>query len=345
MKTNGPTADDAHHNFSAPTEPEEPDCRLHAAWFAQVSEAADGLLAEQVPKQSGGSASVSTSSLAPTDRVLRQEVRLASPSRSGLIIMALIGFIFAAVVAAVISFPVTLFESWRPPAGGRAVDQPTSLEPLTSATSEMENELGTPKLIAEPSVGVPGEPAQMRLTLRGRAHDAVVIVRGLVPGMELSAGTAVTGDRWELSATDLPYAWIAPPQDFVGSADLIAELRLPNAQIADRQIVHVEWTRTATGPEHQREREQISEQKKIDPAPPIAPATVQHSLNRDLTTAAPPMSAEPSQGQLGRKQGKSARAREKPSLRRSSVYDGSRGAPPASFDNTRTFKGFWDWSR
>jgi hypothetical protein len=27
------------------------------------------------------------------------------------------------------------------------------------------------------------------------------------------------------------------------------------------------------------------------------------------------------------------------------VSDGSRGSPPASFDNTRTFKGFWDWSR
>jgi hypothetical protein len=185
----------------------------------------------------------------------------------------------------------------------------------------------------------------MRLALRGQAHDAVVIVRGLIPGMELSAGTSVSGDRWELTATDLPYAWIAPPQDFVGSVELIAELRLPNAQIADHQIVHVEWIRAVTGPEHRREGEQIPAQKGIDLAPPVASAAVQSSHKRDVVTAPPPMSAEPSQGQLGRKEGKGPRSREKSSLRRSTVSDGSRGSPPASFDNTRTFKGFWDWSR
>ena len=63
--------------------------------------------------------------------------------------------------------------------------------------------------------------------------------------------TSGVGDRWELAATDLPYAWIAPPPDFVGSVELVAELRLPNAEIADRQIVHVECAngqrpRTAT---------------------------------------------------------------------------------------------------
>ena len=83
------------------------------------------------------------------------------------------------------------------------------------------------------------------LTLRGQANDAVVILRGLVPGMELSAGSAVSGDSWQLSATDLPYAWIAPPKDFVGFADVVVELRLPNAQITDRQTLHLKWARAA----------------------------------------------------------------------------------------------------
>jgi hypothetical protein len=59
--------------------------------------------------------------------------------------------------------------------------------------------------------------------------------------MELSAGGAVSGDTWQLSATDLPYAWIAPPEGFVGSADLVAELRLANDKIADRRAIHLEW--------------------------------------------------------------------------------------------------------
>ena len=343
VKLNGATVADGNRNVSAPTEPEEPDCRLHEAWSAKVSETADGPLPAQAPEPSRVSPSIATNSLAPGDRVLGQEARLVSPSRSGLIPIALIGFVFAAAVAAVtFSLPVSLFESWRPPGSGRGVDQSTSSEPLTSATSEMENERGTPKLIAEPSVGVPGEPVQMRLALRGQAHDAVVIVRGLKPGMELSAGTSGIGDRWELAATDLPYAWIAPPQDFVGSVELVAELRLPNAEIADRQIVHVEWTRTATAPEHQREGAKIPGQKEIE-TPPIA--AVQPSHNREVVTAPPPMSAVPSQGQLGRKEGRSPRPREKSSLRHPTISDGSRGSPPASSDNTRTFKGFWDWSR
>jgi hypothetical protein len=59
--------------------------------------------------------------------------------------------------------------------------------------------------------------------------------------MELSTGGAIAGDIWQLSATDLPYAWIAPPKDFVGFADLVAELRLSNDKIADRRAVHLEW--------------------------------------------------------------------------------------------------------
>ena len=55
---------------------------------------------------------------------------------------------------------------------------------------------------------------------------------------------------------------VARPQDFVGSVELIAELRLPNAEIADRQIVRVAWRRAATGPENQREGEQISGTKR-----------------------------------------------------------------------------------
>jgi hypothetical protein len=100
---------------------------------------------------------------------------------------------------------------------------------------------------------------------------------------------------------------VARPQDFVGSVELIAELRLPNAEIADRQIVRAAWRRAATGPENQREGEQISGQKEIGPTPRIV--AVQPSHNREVVTALPSMSAEPSQGQF-RKKGQKSRPRE-----------------------------------
>jgi hypothetical protein len=58
--------------------------------------------------------------------------------------------------------------------------------------------------------------------------------------MELSAGRAV-GDGWEVPATDLDYAWIAPPEGFAGSVDLVAELRGPDGEVADRRTITLEW--------------------------------------------------------------------------------------------------------
>src|SRR5204862_3449573 len=106
------------------------------------------------------------------------------------------------------------------------------------------------------------------------------------------------------------YAWIAAPKDFVGSADLIAELRLPNDQIADRQTLHVEWARpAAAGPGDEHKHEQLIGQKEINPVSPVAPATVEHSNDREAITPAPPISAHPSSGHPDKQEGKSARTR------------------------------------
>ena len=79
------------------------------------------------------------------------------------------------------------------------------------------------------------------VALRGRAEGAVVIIKGLVPGMELSAGHAVGTDAWQLPATDLGDAWIAPPEGFVGSTHLVAELRLSDEKMADQQMIQIDW--------------------------------------------------------------------------------------------------------
>jgi hypothetical protein len=197
-----------NENVSALTGPGDPDYRVHAAWLAQVAKAGDRLLG----KEAGGNTSVSRSSSAPTDRLAGEEVRLApahADERPRLITKVLIGCIFAGTIAAVIAIPSYFFflETWQQPtADPIELTSPDSMKP---ATPPMQNGLETPKLVVEPTLGVPGEPVPIGLALRGRANDAVVILRGLVPGMELSTGSAVTGDSWQLSATDPPYAWIA----------------------------------------------------------------------------------------------------------------------------------------
>ena len=214
--------------MSDPIEPDDPDVRFHAAWLAQLSEGADGLVSKQVPKHDGGNTSVSAISSNPAVRLVGHDVpppQLPLGRRSGLIVIVLIGLVFALALAAVSAIPQHLWLS----------------ENSTSAIHAIQNDPSTPKLIVQSSRGVSGEPAPIALALRGAAYDAVVLIRGLVPGMELSAGGAVSGDTWQLSPTDLPYVWIAPPDGFVGSADLVAELRLSNGKIVDRQAMHIEW--------------------------------------------------------------------------------------------------------
>jgi len=135
-------------------------------------------------------------------------------------------------------------------------------------------------------------------------------------------------------------------RDFVGSAELVAELRLPNAQIADRQTLDLKWVRPATagaGDEHKHERP--IGQKEIDPVSPVAPATVQHPNDWEAITPAPAISGYQSQSHLDREAGESTRIRGKNNLRRPSE---NRRVPVRSKqvrNGTQAVKGFWDWSR
>jgi hypothetical protein len=222
--------------MSALIEAADPDFRVHAAWLARVSEGADGALATQVPEQHVpkqdaiivGDATISLNAadhLGGPDKPPRSRLG----RRPGVIIIAWVGFAFAmALGVSVMSQHFGLSESWRQ-SRDRMIEMGSSewLPSLTAATQQ--NEPGSPKLIVHSSPGVFGEPAPLGLTLQGVANDAVVIIKGLVPGMELSTGNWVAVDTWQLQARDLPYAWIAPPEGFMGSADLVAELRLPDS--------------------------------------------------------------------------------------------------------------------
>jgi hypothetical protein len=204
----------------------------------------------------------------------------------------------------------------------------------------MQNGLESPKLVVEPTLGAPGEPVLIGLTLRGRANDAVVILRGLVPGMELSAGIAVTGGTWQLSATDLPYAWIAPPKDFVGSADLIAELRLSNDQIADRQTIHLQWMTPSSSTPAQRELDRNG----ITAVPPIS-SEIGHPKDREEIRTTP--SKERTQRQVNPKEVKRLLKRGKADFKVARPDAGGRASPTDAYagGGTSTPRGFWDWSR
>src|SRR2546428_3287631 len=223
---------------------------LGGARFGQVWHAANALAAGQMPKQLSGSTrtsdisvestnSVDYSSLIPLrNQVVNPDVLAASPShrrsRSMLFMSCLVGVILAGGTSAVIAFrQFSLADIWR--------DHVSSWAQRHRPTLTLGGEQTIPRLIGQSSRGNAGEPIPLALTIHGPTEGAVIIITGLLPGMELTTGIEVDVDRWEVPATDVRYAWIAPPDSFVGSVVLTAELRLTDGNIAYRQAIHLEW--------------------------------------------------------------------------------------------------------
>src|SRR5262245_7568626 len=244
--------------------------------------------AAQMPKQLSDSTkhfdisvestnSVDYSSLIPLpDRLVGPDVPASSPShrrsRSMLFTSCLVGVILAGGISAVIAFrQFSLPDIWR----GRAQ--------LHQLTLTMQGEQAIPQLIVQSSRGNSGEPIRLGLTIYGPTEGAVIIITGLLPGMELSNGIKVDVERWEVPATQVSYAWIAPPDGFVGSALLTAELRLTDNSIADRQAIQLEWV-PSSPPGFAKN--QYNREEAAGPTPPVLADA--HDLEKAVAIPSPP---------------------------------------------------------
>ena len=250
-----------------------------AFWLAQISEAARNFAAIQAYKPPSGSTdrkstSISSVSLVPTrDGLVGPNVSsqgsgpcyLRSKSSTLAVLGGLVGIMSAVAITDIIPIGQLSLSDFWPQQPSHRTEFASWLASPIPAASPSETELAGALLIVRPSPEVLGEPAPLGLTLQGKLDGAVVTLTGLLPGMELSNGDRIGVDAWRLTATDLGDVWVGPPDGFVGSIDIIAELRSPNDKVVDRQTVHLEWLpstslaftqrqpdREAIMPEHQR---------------------------------------------------------------------------------------------
>ena len=264
--------------MSAPTErPDNPNTNARAIRLGLgQSVAARAHAAAEVADQLRDSTSPSKVSVGSTITVTPARARFLDPDVPFAVVGGLVGVMLGVAVIALERFP--LADIWRQPTIDRTIELASSSARPAPATLAIRAEPALPRFVVQSSRGMSGKPAPLGLVLQGRAEGAVVIIRGLMPGMELSMGGAVGADAWKMLATDLDDAWISPLESFVGSVDLVAELRLPDDKISDRQAIHFEW------------------------APPISPAPAQQQLDREEITAVPPISAAPAQRQRDREE-------------------------------------------
>jgi transposase-like protein len=235
---------------NAPTYTNDLSNGARAFWLGRVSEAASVLAPTPASKRLDGhpdrKSIESSITLVPSPLLSEPEnnLSLALSSKSKLRLARLGG-----LVALVLAIGLTAFVAIeRFPLGGLWRHEPHVQQAIALSSSSdalvpgIGAELPTPRLVARPSQGVVSSgPIALGLAIEGRAESAVVVITGLVPGMELSAGDAVTVDTWQVSTADLGDAWIAPPEHFTGSLNLVFELRLPNNRVADRLAKQFEW--------------------------------------------------------------------------------------------------------
>jgi hypothetical protein len=206
---------------------------------------------------------------------LRNRSWLAVVSRLVVVILA------AAVVAliAIGQFPLPM--EWRQAGKERGIElASTSTRSMAALSGKGSAETVIPRLLAQGSRGMSGEPAPLGVSLQGRADGGVIMITGLVAGMTLSNGSAVGADAWQVAATEsvLGNTWILPPKDFVGTVDLVAELHLADATVAHRRPIHLEWVAAPVT---------VASVSPMAPAAPVAPA------QRSAVPAAPAVAALP----------------------------------------------------
>ena len=225
-------------------------------WLGQVSAAATAFAGTQVPRELSDNDGVTTISgraiaaVTSTSLSIRRDdsfypsIPLAKSDLQCRSKLALLGRLMITLVLACIS----LIASGEFTSTG--TDHRLTSEGLNGSFSSALSqdavkatvgELFSPRLMAQPSSGISGEPVPLGLAVHGAPEQAIVYLTDLVRGMELSAGNQVGSHSWEVPAAELNYAWIAPPDGFVGAINLIAELRLPDGTTADRQVLQFEW--------------------------------------------------------------------------------------------------------
>jgi hypothetical protein len=94
--------------------------------------------------------------------------------------------------------------------------------------------------VGDGPVQLTDEVARLAITASDAGANAAVVITGLSPGATMSTGREMAG-TWRLSIDDLPGAAVIPPRGFIGTMDLIVELRLADNGVADRKGVRVEW--------------------------------------------------------------------------------------------------------
>src|SRR5690242_14890083 len=99
-----------------------------------------------------------------------------------------------------------------------------------------------PKLVVEGADAGNSDEIGLGVKVSGRIEGVMAVVSGLVPGTKLSRGQPWNDNEWFVPASELVDTKLRPPADFSGTMQYTVALRMPDAKIADRQTLRLQWS-------------------------------------------------------------------------------------------------------
>jgi hypothetical protein len=99
-----------------------------------------------------------------------------------------------------------------------------------------------PKLIVEGADAGNSDEIGLGVKISGRIEGVLAIVTGLVAGTKLSRGQPWGENEWFIPAAELSETKLKPPAGFSGTMQYSVALKMPDAKIADRQTLRLQWS-------------------------------------------------------------------------------------------------------
>ena len=155
-------------------------------------------------------------------------------------------------------------------------------------------------VVFDPSASA-GQAAPLNFAIADAPEGSTILISGLAPGATLSQGKD-RGADWRLGLAELSDLAVIPPKGFVGSMNLVVELRLPDGALGARNLIKLDWAGDATA-EAQKPATQASPASApvetplaatLTPAAPEAQSVAEQPLAR---AAAPSQEAAPAQAE------------------------------------------------
>lgn len=115
-----------------------------------------------------------------------------------------------------------------------------------------------PRLIVEGADAGSSDEIGLGVKVSGRIEGVMAVVSGLVPGTKLSRGQAWSDGEWFIPASELGEAKLRPPADFSGTMQYTVALRMPDAKIADRQTLRLQWSAPKREPQRKLDSDEIA---------------------------------------------------------------------------------------